>query len=65
MLEFDPESVHVGFEVSGVAVEQVFLRVRRFPLEIIVSLILNNHSHITDAVRSWKLTASLNNILKQ
>jgi len=54
----------MGFEVSRVAVDQVFLRVRRFPLVIIISPILNIKSYITDAIRSWKLTASLYNTLK-
>jgi hypothetical protein len=64
MLAFDRESVHVGFEVSIVTVEQVFLRVRRFPLVITISPILNIKSYITDAMRSLELTASLYDTLK-
>jgi len=64
MLGFDPESVNVGFEMSRVAVEQVFLRVRRFRLVFIISPMLNIQSYVTDAIQSWKLTASLNNTLK-
>ena len=64
MLAFDLESVHVGFEVSRVAVEQVFLRARRFPLVITISPIINIKSYITDAIRSLELTASLYDTLK-
>jgi hypothetical protein len=48
--EFEPRSGHVGFVVDKVAVGQVFLRVRRFPLPILIPTALYSSSSI---IRGW------------
>jgi hypothetical protein len=43
---FDPKSVHLGFVVDRVTLEQVFLGILKFPLFAVIPLVLHSRLHL-------------------
>jgi hypothetical protein len=63
---FDPRPVHVGFVLDQVHWNRIFSKYFSSPLSLSIPPMLHTHSLIYHQyTKSWRLTASLNNALKE